>query len=273
MKLSEIVVSSRPPRPWEEGENIPWNEPGFSERMLHEHLSQAHDGASRRTETIDRHVAWIHGELLGGCPSRVLDLGCGPGLYANRLAAQGHACVGIDFSPASVRYAQSTTAGAEFVLGDVRETPFGEGYDLVMFLYGELNVFRRAEAEAILRRCRAALKPGGTLLLEPQTYGDVKAQAGRSWYASAHGLFSEQPHLCLKEAFWDEASATTTVRHWVVDAATGETNRWASTYAAYTDAGYAELLSRCGFAEPRFCSGLGGVNQEGFFGLVAITGR
>jgi len=47
------------PAPWSEGDNIPWNEPGFSQRMLKEHLSQAHDLANHRFETIDRHVAWI----------------------------------------------------------------------------------------------------------------------------------------------------------------------------------------------------------------------
>lgn len=33
-----------------------------------------------------------------GNPTRILDLGCGPGLYTSRLARLGHCCVGIDFS-------------------------------------------------------------------------------------------------------------------------------------------------------------------------------
>ena len=39
--------------------------------------------------------------------ARVLDLGCGPGLYTTRLAKLGHTCVGIDFSPASIAYAKA----------------------------------------------------------------------------------------------------------------------------------------------------------------------
>ena len=38
--LMEIVERHKRPAPWTEGDNIPWNEPGFSERMLAEHLSQ-----------------------------------------------------------------------------------------------------------------------------------------------------------------------------------------------------------------------------------------
>ena len=40
MWLSEIIERSSVPVPWAEGENIPWNDPGFSKRMLDEHLSQ-----------------------------------------------------------------------------------------------------------------------------------------------------------------------------------------------------------------------------------------
>jgi SAM-dependent methyltransferase len=100
--LIDIVERTAQPAPWTEGDNIPWSDPEFSKRMLTEHLSQDHDLASRRTETIDGHVDWIFSSVLGGHPGRVLDLGCGPGLYAHRLARRGCDCVGVDFSPASI---------------------------------------------------------------------------------------------------------------------------------------------------------------------------
>ena len=57
--LLDIVRRQQPPGNWVEGEKIPWNDPDFSERMLAEHLTQAHDAASRRAALIDRHVRWI----------------------------------------------------------------------------------------------------------------------------------------------------------------------------------------------------------------------
>ncbi len=48
-----------------------------------------------------------HEHVLGRAASQVLDLGCGPGFYTSRLARLGHACVGVDFSPASVLHARS----------------------------------------------------------------------------------------------------------------------------------------------------------------------
>ena len=106
MNLIDIIHRPANPVPYSEGEKIPWNDPVFSARMLREHLSQAHDAASRRFETIDKHVAWIHRTILAGRPAKILDLGCGPGLYASRLARLGHTCAGIDFSPASIAYAR-----------------------------------------------------------------------------------------------------------------------------------------------------------------------
>jgi 2-polyprenyl-3-methyl-5-hydroxy-6-metoxy-1,4-benzoquinol methylase len=90
---------------WDGTHKIPWDDPEFSERMLREHLSQDHDMASRRVEWIDKQVAWIHAAVLSGRESQILDLGCGPGFYAHRLATLGHDCLGIDFGPASIEYA------------------------------------------------------------------------------------------------------------------------------------------------------------------------
>jgi hypothetical protein len=52
-KILDIVERQPEPTPWSEGDNIPWDDPGFSDRMLAEHLSQDHDLASRKSETID----------------------------------------------------------------------------------------------------------------------------------------------------------------------------------------------------------------------------
>ncbi|MGH9175344.1 MAG: class I SAM-dependent methyltransferase, partial [Vicinamibacterales bacterium] len=81
MRLRNIIHRVPAPEPWAEGEKIPWDDPAFSRRMLAEHLSEAHDHASRRAATIDDHVDWIERVPLEGRRARILDLGCGPGLY------------------------------------------------------------------------------------------------------------------------------------------------------------------------------------------------
>ena len=138
MNLMDIVRRTVPPVPWDEGYKIPWDAPDFSSRMLRHHLSQTTDAASRRAEKIDDQVRWMHNTLLSGQPTRILDLGCGPGLYTTRLAALGHECVGMDFSPAAIAYARQITReqglSCEYIEADLREADFGASFGLTMFV-------------------------------------------------------------------------------------------------------------------------------------------
>lgn len=278
MHLCDIITRSAHPAPWSEGDNIPWHEPGFSARMLREHLCQAHDAASRRLAVVDRHVAWIHERVLGGTPTSILDLGCGPGLYASRLARRGHTCIGIDYSPASIAYAEDEARRANLActyrLADIGQADYGSGHGAAMLLYGEMNVFRPGDIRAILQRMHDSLVPGGVVILEVSTYAAIRQQglAGRSWYSASQGLFSEQPYLCLQESHWDEATATSALRYYVVDTATAEVTLYAQTLQAYTEEEYAALLAEHGFVDlgvhPSLTGGEGEYQPE-FVVLVA----
>jgi SAM-dependent methyltransferase len=270
MNLNDIVRRQVPLAPWAEGENIPWNDPAFSERMLKEHLTQGHDHASRRLDTIDRQVRWIHEDVLARRATRILDLTCGPGLYTSRLAKLGHECVGIDYAPASIEHAEQAARreglSCTYRLQDVREATYGDGYGLVMMVSGQFNVFRREDARRILDRAFASLQAGGQLLLEPQRFETVArtGRAGTSWYScgAGGGLFSARPHLCLTESFWDPQTRAATQRFFIIDAETAAMARHAMTTQAYTDEQLRELLAQAGFGDVRFFASLVGVEVE-----------
>ena len=277
MNLLDIIHRQQPPAPWAEGEKIPWNDPAFSQRMLQEHLSQAHDAASRRSEKIDQHVQWIHQSVLAGQPSKILDLGCGPGLYASRLAGLGHTCTGIDFSPASIAYAQQhakeNRLSCTYLESDLRLAEFGAGFDLAMFIYGEFNVFNPGDARLILDKARRALQPGGKLLLEVHTFAAVQqlGQQPAAWWSDEHGLFSDQPHLGLKESFWDADQQVATERYYIIDAATHAVTRCTASTQAYSGDDYRALLQASGFSQPTFFSSLRGAldqSQSDFFAIL-----
>jgi SAM-dependent methyltransferase len=261
--LTDLVSRHGEPQPWQDELGLPWFEPGFSARVLHEHLSQAHDTASRRTHLIKRHVAWIHRWLLHSQPGSVLDLGCGPGLYSQRLAELGHRCTGIDFSPAAIDYAQEQARQAglpcDYRRGDLRTADFGvagsgAGYDLAMFLFGEFNTLRPEHAAALLAKVAAALRPGGTFLLEAHSHLAVMAigREPRLWTAEMSDPFSDQPHLCLRQSAWWPADGVATRRYSIVDAATASVTEYTQSVQAYTRDGYAELLRQAGFTDVAF---------------------
>ena len=277
LTLMDVIHRQGTPEPWAEGEKIPWNEPEFSARMLKEHLSQAHDMASRRFELVDQHVDWIHHALLSAKPSRILDLGCGPGLYANRLSRLGHRVVGIDFSPASVEYArrqaQAESLPATYFQQDIRQADFGTGFNLAMFIFGELNVFKPAEARRILQKAWQALLPGGQLLLEVSTFEGVKqiGEQPRGWYTAESGIWSEHPYICLSENFWDPGQAAATERFYIIDGQTGAVTSCAATSQAYSEDQFRSLLAGCGFEGINFYPSLAGAQAEGQDELIAIS--
>ena len=82
---------------------------------------------------------------------------------------------------------------------------YGEGFDLVLLIFGELNVFSPSDGRSILERAHAALSDRGVLLLEVHTLSVVREIGERepSWYTADPGLFSDGPHLCLRESSWD----------------------------------------------------------------------
>jgi len=232
---------------WQGEYKIPWHEPDFSRRMLAEHLSQNHDLASRRTVWIEQQTAWIHAHACGGRQSRILDLGCGPGLYASRLAALGHHVTGIDLGPASIEYARNIAPNAELVLGDFREIDLGGPYDLAMLLYGEMNIFPPCEIRAVLARVRAALAPGAALLLEIQP-PELVERMGRAeaWTESAaSGLFSDGPYELHAECAW-HAAERVAVRRFLVDSAEGR-REYRDTAQAWPEPELRALLESAGF--------------------------
>jgi len=278
MNIMQLITRIETPEPWSEGEKIPWNDPGFSERMLEHHLTQEHDLASRRFDIIDRHVDWIH-DRLGEKPSKILDLACGPGLYTIRLTKLEHSCRGIDFGPASIKYAreQALKEGVEvdYVLEDIRTADYGDDNDLVLFIYGEFNVFKPVDVKRVLRKAYDSLREGGVFIAEPNRYETVKrvGTSPASWYSSQGGLFSSKPHLCLMENFWDQENHVATTRYFIIDAETSNVTLHASSMVAYTREKLEQILRGVGFKDIVFYESLSGGEKDTDENLEVIEAR
>jgi SAM-dependent methyltransferase len=98
-------------------------------------------------------------------PSSILDVACGEGYLARRLAAQGHHLTALDLSfPLLQAARQANQAGESYLCGDVFRLPFAAAsFDCAVsnFLLIELA----NPAAAITEICRV-LKPGGRFLFQ-----------------------------------------------------------------------------------------------------------
>jgi SAM-dependent methyltransferase len=160
--------------------------------------------------------------------SRVLDLTCGPGLYAVALAEAGCTVTGVDFSPAAIRHARDqaaqtgVAAACTFIEHDVRTVQVATGAcDAVLILYGQLAVFTREEAQSLLQLAASTLRPGGMLCIELLDQEKVDKTHSTWWFTDDTGLWGDAPFLNLGERFWDADAAISLERFYTIHLASG----------------------------------------------------
>jgi SAM-dependent methyltransferase len=102
-------------------------------------------------------------EVLELAEPSVLDLGCGPGRHLAALRASGKVALGVDLSPVAVRLARRR--GAAAIPGDMfGDVPWDGRWRTALLMDGNVGI--GGAPEALLRRTRELLAPGGAALVE-----------------------------------------------------------------------------------------------------------
>jgi SAM-dependent methyltransferase len=101
---------------------------------------------------------------------RVLDLACGHGDLANRLAARGCQVTGLDSSAVFLDRARTDAAAAgvdvEYVAGDMRRLPWSARFDRVINWSTAFGYFDDTTNRTVLQGIVDALRPGGRLAMD-----------------------------------------------------------------------------------------------------------
>jgi len=282
--LLRIARAGRPPVPWHDGHKIPWDDPGFSRRLMAVHLDQSNHMASRSLEIIGQHVTWLLEVLEAGTeqpgPFSILDLGCGPGFYSHELARRGHRSVGVDYSPAAITHARTTAEvrgfDAVFHLADLLDenAPWLDDvdtFDAVTFWFGEFNAFPDEAARTLLARAAQKLRPGGLFVLEFQPDDLFLKQDEQEWRVCDRSVFSDDPHLWLQEYHWDQKQQSEINVHWIVDAQSGSVNHYAQCHRAWTDEELVDLLLDAGLEAPIFHPPITGCDEQLEFPVIVSS--
>ncbi len=146
-----------------------WTEPHLAEQMLQAHLSQETPMASRPLIAIDRVVTWIDDmfELNG---KSICDLGCGPGLYAEKYALLGAKVHGLDFSVNSIQYAKGSASKCQleitYEVANYLEKALPSDQDIVTLIYCDLCAISASQRQKLYSQVRECLKPDGTFVFD-----------------------------------------------------------------------------------------------------------
>ena len=114
-------------------------------------------------------------------PGRLLDVGCGDGVYLNRMRQRGWKVEGIDFDQKAVKNAK-IRFGLELRCGDLAEAKFPDNsFDAITMSHVIEHVPNPVE---FLKEARRVLKPGGrVVILTPNTKSNGLKEFGEVWFS------------------------------------------------------------------------------------------
>ncbi len=163
-------INSRPkPFQYYTAEEL-WNNEHTSSMMLQFHLNGDVDVSSRNTKFIDNSVRWIESHFKIDKYSSICDFGCGPGLYAHRLAQHGANVTGIDFSKRSIEYARKNAhkdnLDIEYLNQNYLDFESDKKFDLITMIMCDYCALSPEQRSLLLRKFNKLLYPTGSLLLD-----------------------------------------------------------------------------------------------------------
>ena len=121
-------------------------------------------------ERTDEQVQYL-AELLGfELPADILDLACGYGRHANRLAVKGHRVTGIDLTAGFLEIARKDARArgvqVRYQQGDMRHLDFQGAFDAVLLLFTAFGYFSDEQNFLVLEKVVRALRPGGLFVFD-----------------------------------------------------------------------------------------------------------
>ncbi|SIN70218.1 class I SAM-dependent methyltransferase [Halodesulfovibrio marinisediminis] len=172
-----------------------WADPYVATQMLNFHLNQDVDLASRSERFIDESVAWLNTKFGLNEDTKVIDFGCGPGLYTSRFAQCGAEVTGVDFSANSIdyakQYAEEHGLSITYVEQNYLEFETEAEFDLVTMIMCDFCALSPQQRGLLLKKWKRMLAADGSIVFD--VYTDK---------AFAHRKESETYERNLMNHFW-----------------------------------------------------------------------
>ncbi|MGX9757010.1 class I SAM-dependent methyltransferase [Clostridioides difficile] len=203
--LNKLCMYLERPEVYKESKVNFWDDEYISKQLLKAHLDVDFEGASRSLDFINDSVDWIVKVASPDKYPNLIDLGCGPGLYAERFAQKGYKVTGIDFSKRSINYAQSRNEeknlNITYLFQSYLSMNYNEEFDIATLIYCDYGALSTKNRSILMENIYKSLKHGGKLILDVFTvnkYNDFKE--ARTWEINENGGFwSNKRYVCLQD--------------------------------------------------------------------------
>lgn len=207
--FKKISTATTKPAVWSEyTADVLWTDKHIANQMLAFHLNPDLNLASRTASFIETSVAWLVSEFKLNETSKVIDFGCGPGLYTHRLKASGvGTVVGLDFSKNSLNYATEQAKLAdleiEYNYGNYLEYRDSRKFDLITLVMCDLCALNPDQRAELYRKFKVLLAQDGSIALDVYTATRFANQSeSLSLEKNAmNGFWSERDYWCIQSSF------------------------------------------------------------------------
>ena len=221
MDIKKIIELTNSPKPYDKGTAVMWTDNRITQRLLETHLNENFNAASRTPGRINKIINFISSSITKDNAS-ILDLGCGPGLYAERLSRMGHKVTGVDFSQNSISYAQKSAAekklDIEYVCGNYLDIEYQNQFDIAMIIYCDFGVLSSDDRLALIKKIYTALKPGGIFIFDGYNKNALNSISfTKTWEYSENGFWRTTPHICMTENIHFEEQKALLEQHIVIE--------------------------------------------------------
>lgn len=191
------------PNLYETTEFVFWQEEHISKKLLEIHLDPNDDLASRKSGFIDRSVSWIKTIATPEQYPRLLDIGCGPGLYSERFAKAGYNVTGIDFSSRSIEYARAASRqqndSITYVCEDYLHMTIPDSFDFAAMIYCDYGALSTDNRKLLMKNAYERLRIGGRFLLDVCSLKQYdEFEESRTWEVQDGGFWSADRYYCLR---------------------------------------------------------------------------
>jgi 2-polyprenyl-3-methyl-5-hydroxy-6-metoxy-1,4-benzoquinol methylase len=222
MNIKDLLKKTIKPELYEPGDAVMWTDEHISRKLLEVHLNPDIDLATRKPLSVEKTLEFI----LSFCnrPNMdILDLGCGPGIYCEKLALKGHQITGIDFSRNSIAYAKDQAKrknlDIKYLCQSYLDITFDNCFDLIFIIYTDLGVLIPKDRIRLHKKIRKALKPGGTFIFDVinDRNLDEKFKEYNNWKVENGGFWMEKPYLELSNGIHYPEKKVFLNQHTIID--------------------------------------------------------